>query len=47
VIFEGMLPKIDNAFLALEKGVQSVMIGKAEVMNELILGKAGTTITQS
>lgn len=47
VIFEGMIPKIDNAFLALEKGVKSVIIGKAEIMNELIHGNAGTTITQS
>ena len=47
VIFEGMLPKIDNAFLALDKGVQSVMIGMAEKMNDLINGSAGTTITQS
>jgi len=47
VIFEGMIPKIDNAFLALDKGVQSVMIGMAEKMNDLINGSAGTTITQS
>jgi acetylglutamate kinase len=44
VIFEGMIPKIDNAFLALENGVQSVIIGKAERLNELIKGTAGTTI---
>lgn len=43
-IFEGMVPKIDNAFLALDGGVQSVIIGKAEKMNELINGTAGTTI---
>jgi acetylglutamate kinase len=47
LIFEGMVPKMDNAFLALDKGVQSVMIGMAEKMNELINGTAGTTITQS
>ncbi len=46
VIFEGMLPKIDNAFLALDNGVRSVIIGKAEKMNELINGASGTTITQ-
>ena len=45
VIFEGMIPKIDNAYLALDNGVQSVIIGKAEKMNELINGTAGTTIT--
>jgi len=44
VIFEGMIPKIDNAYLALESGVQSVIIGKAEKMNDLINGNAGTTI---
>jgi acetylglutamate kinase len=45
IIFEGMIPKIDNAFLALNGGVQSVIIGKAEKLNELINGTAGTTIT--
>jgi len=46
LIFEGMIPKIDNAFEALDKGVASVIIGKAEKMNELINGTAGTTITK-
>lgn len=45
VIFEGMVPKIDNAYVALDNGVQSVIIGKAEKMNELINGTTGTTIT--
>ena len=45
VIFEGMIPKIDNAFLALYGGVQSVIIGKAEKLIELMNGTAGTTIT--
>jgi acetylglutamate kinase len=44
-IFEGMLPKLDNAFSALAGGVASVIIGKAEKMNALINGTAGTTIT--
>jgi acetylglutamate kinase len=44
-IFEGMVPKIDNAFVALAGGVASVIIGKAEKMNALINGTAGTTIT--
>ncbi len=44
LIFEGMIPKIDNAYLALEGGVQSVIIGKAEKLNQLINGTAGTTI---
>jgi len=45
LIFEGMIPKIDNAYAALDNGVQSVIIGKAEKMNELMNGTAGTTIT--
>ena len=45
VIFEGMLPKIDNAFKALEGGVHSVIIGRAEKLNDLIHGTIGTTIT--
>ena len=44
VIFEGMIPKMDNAYLALEGGVQSVIIGKAEKLDQLINGTAGTTI---
>ncbi len=44
VIFEGMVPKIDNAYLALAGGVQSVVIGKAEKMDKLMNGSAGTTI---
>ena len=44
VIFEGMIPKIDNAYLALDAGVTSVIIGRAEKLNELINGTTGTTI---
>lgn len=44
IIFEGMVPKIDNAFIALAGGVASVIIGKAEKLNALIHGTAGTTI---
>ena len=47
IIFEGMVPKIDNAYLALDNGVKSVIIGRAEKMNELINGTTGTTITTS
>jgi acetylglutamate kinase len=46
LIFEGMIPKIDNAYEALDNGVASVIIGKAEKMNQLINGTAGTTITK-
>lgn len=46
LIFEGMIPKIDNAYQALDNGVASVIIGKAEKMNELMNGTTGTTITK-
>ena len=44
VIFAGMLPKLDNAFAALNNGVSKVIIGKAEQLQQLITGEAGTTI---
>jgi len=44
IVVDGMIPKIDNAFQALEHGVVSVVLGKAEKLNELIHGTAGTTI---
>jgi acetylglutamate kinase len=43
-IFAGMLPKLDNAFAALGSGVKKVIIGKAEELEKLIEGTAGTTI---
>jgi acetylglutamate kinase len=43
-IFAGMIPKLDNAFEALEKGVKKVVIGKGEELEKLIAGTAGTTI---
>lgn len=43
-IFAGMIPKLDNAFSALNSGVKKVIIGKAENLNELISGESGTTI---
>ncbi len=45
-IFAGMVPKLDNAFKALEAGVNKVVIGKAEKLHELIQGIAGTTLTK-
>ena len=45
-IFAGMVPKLDNAFKALEAGVNQVLIGKAEKLHELIQGKAGTTLVK-
>ncbi len=44
IIFAGMLPKLDNAFAALNNGVKKVIIGKAEQINQLIKGESGTTI---
>jgi acetylglutamate kinase len=43
-IFAGMIPKLDNAFTALQSGVNKVIIGKAEELKNLIGGYAGTTI---
>lgn len=43
-IFSGMIPKLDNAFAALQSGVKKVIIGKAENLEGLINGTAGTTI---
>lgn len=43
-IFAGMIPKLDNAFAAIEAGVEKVIIGKAENLPALIKGEAGTQI---
>ncbi|MGN6437862.1 MAG: acetylglutamate kinase [Agriterribacter sp.] len=43
-IFAGMIPKLDNAFAALNSGVKKVIIGKAEQLESLIDGSSGTTI---
>lgn len=43
-IFAGMIPKLDNAFAALNSGVKKVIIGKAEHLQKLIAGTSGTTI---
>jgi acetylglutamate kinase len=44
-IFDGMIPKLDNAFAALNSGVKKVIIGKAENLLDLINGTSGTTIS--
>jgi acetylglutamate kinase len=44
IIHSGMMPKLDNAFTALNKGVNRVIIGKAEQLEDLISGDAGTSI---
>jgi acetylglutamate kinase len=40
-----MIPKIDNAFAALDSGVKKVIIGKAEELTNLINNSSGTKIT--
>jgi acetylglutamate kinase len=44
-VFAGMIPKIDNAFAALDSGVKKVIIGKAEELTNLINNSSGTKIT--
>lgn len=44
-IFAGMIPKLDNAFGALQSGVHKVIIGNAENVKQLLTGDSGTTIT--
>jgi acetylglutamate kinase len=43
-VSEGMIPKLDNAFEALQKGVSRVIIGDALEIEKLIAGTSGTTI---
>lgn len=47
VIFAGMIPKLDNAFSAISKGVEKVIIGKAEQLPMLTQGRSGTAIVNS
>ncbi len=44
VITEGMIPKLDNAFSALKKGVRKVIVGQAENLMHLVEGLDGTSI---
>ena len=44
LIFAGMIPKLDNAFAAIQAGVAKVIIGNAAVLPDLLEGKFGTTI---
>ena len=46
VIKDGMIPKLDNAFTAIENGVKSVTIGSALELTKLMNHNAGTTITK-
>lgn len=43
-IFAGMIPKLDNAFSALQSGVRKIIIGKAENLQQLLEGSTGTSI---
>ncbi len=45
-IYAGMLPKLENAFAALNAGVKKVVIGKAEKLGGLIDGNHGTTLVK-
>jgi acetylglutamate kinase len=45
IIHSGMIPKLDNAFAALQSGVSKVIIGKAEDLLLLLKGEKGTKIT--
>lgn len=44
LIFGGMIPKLDNAFTALKKGVAKIIIGNGEKLDNLLAGKTGTVI---
>jgi len=43
-IFAGMIPKLDNAFSAVNSGVKKIVIGNADDLEQLIEGTSGTTI---
>ena len=45
VITEGMIPKLQNAFVALDAGVKLVTIGHADHLPQLILQQSGTSIS--
>ncbi|SIT80744.1 acetylglutamate kinase [Pontibacter indicus] len=47
VVKDGMIPKLDNAFAALQNGVSAVLIGEAEALPSLATGSGftGTTIS--
>ncbi|HXS57372.1 MAG TPA: acetylglutamate kinase [Hanamia sp.] len=44
-LFAGILPKIDNAFDAINKGVKEVIIGNSSQLSSLINGTGGTKIS--
>ena len=44
-LFAGILPKIDNSFDAINKGVNKVIIGNSTQLTSLISGQGGTKIS--
>jgi acetylglutamate kinase len=44
VIAGGMIPKLENAFAAIDEGVHRVVIGHASELSHLVDGKSGTHI---
>ncbi|HXS36821.1 MAG TPA: acetylglutamate kinase [Flavipsychrobacter sp.] len=44
LVFDGMIPKLTNAFAAIDSGVSKVIIGNASELKQIITGHAGTTI---
>ena len=46
-LFAGILPKIDNSFDAVNKGVKEVVIGNSSQLSSLINGSAGTKLSMN
>lgn len=46
VITDGMIPKLDNAFNAIQNGVRSVIIGHAGKLKQITQSNGGTTISK-
>jgi acetylglutamate kinase len=46
IVKDGMIPKLDNAFNAIESGVKTVVIGHADKLKQIIQSHAGTSITK-
>lgn len=44
LIYAGMIPKLDNAFSAVQSGVAKVVVCEADDIAEALAGQAGTTI---
>jgi acetylglutamate kinase len=45
IVSGGMIPKLDNAFAAVERGVDEVIIGNATKINDMLNANAGTKIS--